>query len=394
MGEIIFKTELIKGAKGDRGEAGQADSIPTDGVIAFQGETVPDGYEETDPGDVFDEVYEDINAVKDMIADEYDTTATYNAGDYCTHENVLYKCTATTTGLWDGSKWVLTSAGDETKANAAAIEAIVNVNGCCNVLRPYLPVSSGGGVTLTLNADGTISCPAVTSTNPDGSFFVTGLWTATASGSFKFSGCPSGGSSNTYFHYLMEYPSGGGSPRVAAYDYGDGEEITVTSGYMYETHIVIKTAATSLLFKPMLYDARLKPSGYVPYAMTNRELTERVSDRYVSVVGDGVKTHQQLMNDLYALVDRSKLTKKSKFGFYYNSTLEWYCSLSFMSANKLQYDGITGGDATTLTAYHWELSSVLADCKRVNYTMTSSGLTVSDGSSSIPASTNEYRVYY
>lgn len=77
MGEIIFKTELIKGAKGDRGEAGQADSIPTDGVIAFQGEDVPDGYEETDPGDVFDEVYEDINAVKDMISDEYDTTATY-----------------------------------------------------------------------------------------------------------------------------------------------------------------------------------------------------------------------------------------------------------------------------------------------------------------------------
>jgi hypothetical protein len=123
MGEIIFKTELIKGAKGDRGEAGQADSIPTDGVIAFQGETVPDGYEETDPGDVFDEVYEDINAVKDMIADEYDTTATYNAGDFCIHENALYKCTATTIGPWDNSKWVLTSASDETKTNTAATEA-------------------------------------------------------------------------------------------------------------------------------------------------------------------------------------------------------------------------------------------------------------------------------
>lgn len=131
MGEIIFKTELIKGAKGDRGEAGQADSIPTDGVIAFQGETVPDGYEETDPGDVFDEVYEDINAVKDMISDEYDTTATYNAGDFCIHENALYKCTATTTGLWDSSKWELTSISDETKANTSAINGIkdgININ--------------------------------------------------------------------------------------------------------------------------------------------------------------------------------------------------------------------------------------------------------------------------
>lgn len=129
MGEIIFKTELIKGAKGDRGEAGQADSIPTDGVIAFQGETVPDGYEETDPGDVFDEVYEDINAVKDMISDEYDTTTTYNAGDFCIHENALYKCTATATGLWDNSKWVLTSASDETKTNAAAIDATQDMIG-------------------------------------------------------------------------------------------------------------------------------------------------------------------------------------------------------------------------------------------------------------------------
>ena len=146
MGEIIFKTELIKGAKGDRGEAGQADSIPTDGVIAFQGETVPDGYEETDPGDVFDEVYEDINAVKDMISDEYDTTATYNAGDYCTHENALYKCTATTTGPWDSSKWVLTSASDETKANTSAIEELTErANGY------GVSVTAASGYTITDN---------------------------------------------------------------------------------------------------------------------------------------------------------------------------------------------------------------------------------------------------
>lgn len=48
MNEIIFKTSLIKGAKGDTGET---ESIPLDGVIAYDGEGIPDGYEETEaPG--------------------------------------------------------------------------------------------------------------------------------------------------------------------------------------------------------------------------------------------------------------------------------------------------------------------------------------------------------
>lgn len=48
MKEIIFKTALIKGAKGDTGET---ESIPLDGVIAYDGESIPDGYEETEaPG--------------------------------------------------------------------------------------------------------------------------------------------------------------------------------------------------------------------------------------------------------------------------------------------------------------------------------------------------------
>ena len=46
MDEVIFKTVLIKGAKGDRGDIGAADSIPTNGVILYDGDDVPDGYVE------------------------------------------------------------------------------------------------------------------------------------------------------------------------------------------------------------------------------------------------------------------------------------------------------------------------------------------------------------
>ena len=44
--DVIFKTLLLKGAKGDRGETGQATSVPQNGVIGFTGGTIPDGYEE------------------------------------------------------------------------------------------------------------------------------------------------------------------------------------------------------------------------------------------------------------------------------------------------------------------------------------------------------------
>lgn len=45
MGNLIFKTLLIKGAKGDKGETGDAPTVPAGGVIGWSGGTLPQGYE-------------------------------------------------------------------------------------------------------------------------------------------------------------------------------------------------------------------------------------------------------------------------------------------------------------------------------------------------------------
>ena len=44
---FIFQTKLLKGAQGDRGEAGQANSVPTGAIVGLEdGADIPDGYEE------------------------------------------------------------------------------------------------------------------------------------------------------------------------------------------------------------------------------------------------------------------------------------------------------------------------------------------------------------
>ena len=43
--------------------------------------------------------------VYSLLADQYDSSLTYNAGDYCIYDYQLYKCNDTTTGDWDSAKW-------------------------------------------------------------------------------------------------------------------------------------------------------------------------------------------------------------------------------------------------------------------------------------------------
>lgn len=48
MAEIIFKTELTKGAKGSKGDKGFSYEVPTGAIIAYDGADTPAGYEDTD----------------------------------------------------------------------------------------------------------------------------------------------------------------------------------------------------------------------------------------------------------------------------------------------------------------------------------------------------------
>lgn len=73
----------------------------------------------------FDEISRDViiprfNELIDntvSASDEFSKLNTYNVGDYCIYQGVLYKCTTaiTTAGEWDATKWKATSIDKELK---------------------------------------------------------------------------------------------------------------------------------------------------------------------------------------------------------------------------------------------------------------------------------------
>ena len=67
-------------------------------------------------------------AIKSIIANEYDNTATYEFGDYCIYENTLYLCDALQIVAedFDPTKWIATSVAEENIGFNNLIKTIQN----------------------------------------------------------------------------------------------------------------------------------------------------------------------------------------------------------------------------------------------------------------------------
>lgn len=230
MNNIIFKTDLLQGAKGERGEAGVSESVPTEGLIGYEGDEIPEGYEEVDISEVFDEIYEDIEANTEAIAD-----------------------------------------------NTGAIEAIVNEYSAKNILPNNGVTNTSHGITYTVNDDKSVIISNVQD-NTWGALFLAdtahsfilkkGEWTLTQDETDAI---------NNGLYIAVRKVSDNSD--VITTEYHNPKTVTINTDVEVYALIVVKPFAdftTPVAIYPMIRDARITDPTYVPYAMTNRELTDRI----------------------------------------------------------------------------------------------------------------------
>lgn len=148
------------------------------------------------------------------------------------------------------------------------IEAILNVYGSKNILENKAVTTTLYGVTWTVNADKTISTNNTQSESK--AFTINGEFTVPESRDYFINGCPAGGADNKYFFYLYDKSTGS---NVSGRDYGNGATVSLVTGHIYSAFVWVVGGQdmSGKTFSPMIVDARIKDSTYVPYAPTNRE---------------------------------------------------------------------------------------------------------------------------
>lgn len=147
-----------------------------------------------------------------------------------------------------------------------------NVNGAVNMLPNLRESVVDSGITYIVNADGSVTCNGTATANNHLEPVKTSDNYYLPKGTYKLTGCPSGGTDDAY--YIRLYNLNSGAIQIGR-EYGDGLVFNLTESTRIGVQVQFMSGytANNLTFKPMItvpsYDG-----DYVPYAKSNKELTE------------------------------------------------------------------------------------------------------------------------
>ena len=150
-----------------------------------------------------------------------------------------------------------------------------NVLGAKNLLPTTAITQTFNGVTFTANADGTVTVSGTATETVYYGIQYQGF--KLPNKNLILSGCPSGGSSSTYELQVRSTESDSSQWQMIN-DHGDSPSFVADNNRVYVCYIGVMQGQTvsNLVFKPMLRPASIQDDTYVPYSMTNREMTPYV----------------------------------------------------------------------------------------------------------------------
>ena len=198
----------------------------------------------------------------------YDSTKTYRLLLKCintgtTHNSTVYPmlCLKSIYDL-DPTYAPPAKTNQQLTQDTTALLDNTEVNGAVNLAPNNATTQTINGITFTVNDDGSVTANGTATA--DASLLLSNV--VYPKGTYKKSGCPSGGSYSTYF-------MGG----TTGNDLGDGVTFTAdgTTSYKLYCNVVSGATVSNLTFKPMLTVPSYN-GDYVPYAKSNKELTEEL----------------------------------------------------------------------------------------------------------------------
>ena len=145
-------------------------------------------------------------------------------------------------------------------------------------------------VTFTVNDDGSVTVNGTASAAT--AFSLASSYTINED--FIFTGCPQNGSNSTYKQQAWDF-----NTSTTENQFGDG--VKLKKGHKYNIEIVIANGyhANNLVFYPML---SLSGGAYAPYAMTNRQLTDKLAvteSAVTNIISGASVTNDVMGNHLY-----------------------------------------------------------------------------------------------
>ncbi|MBQ1297298.1 MAG: hypothetical protein IIY21_24855 [Clostridiales bacterium] len=121
------------------------------------------------------------------------------------------------------------------------------------------------------------------------------------------------------------------------------------------------------------------------------EINAEVNKGSVSVTGDGVKTTSQLFNELFALIDRSKITSRSVMQRV-NPTSTLTAKIASYNSSEIAFSKVTVNETTSVRIQGYSLKQ--SGSMDTHFDITSTGVTAADNSSAVFDSTTSFTVYY